>query len=81
MQREKSDCFKEMITIEGFHVMSYQANFASHQTRDRHVGFLLAWQGLGKHNKISRYFLLSSYHNTKLQQSDKNISIHTRCKW
>ena len=27
-------------TIEGFHVMSYQANFASHITRDRHVGFL-----------------------------------------
>ena len=27
--------------IEGFHVMSYQANFASHPTRDRHVGFLL----------------------------------------
>ena len=26
---------------EGFHVMSYQANFANHPTRDRHVGFLL----------------------------------------
>ena len=27
--------------IEGFHVTSYQANFASHPSRDRHVGFLL----------------------------------------
>ena len=24
--------------IEGFHVTSYQAKFASHHTRDRHVG-------------------------------------------
>ena len=52
--------------IEGFHVTSYQANFASHPTRDRHVGFLLAWRGIGKHDKMSRYFLFSSYHNTKL---------------
>ena len=28
-------------SIEGFQVTSYQANFASHPTRDRHVGFLL----------------------------------------
>ena len=28
-------------SIEGFHVTSYQANFASHPTRARHVGFLL----------------------------------------
>ena len=28
-------------SIGGFHVTSYQANFASHPTRDRHVGFLL----------------------------------------
>ena len=41
-------------TIEGFHVTSYQANFASHRTRDRHVGFL--------YNKMSRYFLFSSCH-------------------
>ena len=27
--------------IEDFHVTSYQANFASHPTRDHHVGFLL----------------------------------------
>ena len=30
-----------MYLIEGFHVTSYQANYASHPTRDRHVGFLL----------------------------------------
>ena len=27
---------------------------------------LLAWHGIGKHNKMSRYFLFTSYHNTKL---------------
>ena len=26
---------------------------------------------------MSSYFLFSSYHNTKLQRSDKNISTHT----
>ena len=31
---------EESCAIEGFHVTSYQANFASHPTRDRHVGFL-----------------------------------------
>ena len=56
---------------------SYQANFASHHTHDRHVGFLLACNGIGKHNKMSPYFLFNSYHNTKLKQSDKNISTHT----
>ena len=28
-------------SIEGFHVTSYQANFASHPSRDGHVCFLL----------------------------------------
>ena len=60
------------IWIEGFHVMSYRANFASHHTRDSHVGFLCTRSGIGKYNKMSRYFLFSSYHNTKLQLSDKN---------
>ena len=27
---------------------------------------------------MSNYFLFSSYHNTKIQLSDKNISTHTR---
>ena len=49
--------------IEGFRVTSYQANFASHHTHDRHVGFLLEWQGKEKHNTM---FSFSSYHNTKL---------------
>ena len=68
-------------SIEGFHVASYQANFASHDTCDHHVGFLLAWHSIGKHNKMSRYFLFSLYHNTKLQLSDKNISTHTWWKF
>ena len=52
--------------IESFHVTSYQANFESHHTRDSHVGFLLTQSGIGQYNKMSRYFLISSYHNTKL---------------
>ena len=31
----------EPVSIEGFHVTLYQANFASHPTRDHHVGFHL----------------------------------------
>ena len=58
--------------------MSYQANFASHHTYDRHVGFIFARNGIGKYNKLSCYFLLSSCHNTKLQLRDKNITTHIR---
>ena len=53
-------------TIECFHVTSYQANFASHPSCDRYVGFLIiAWavKLIGKYNKMSWYFLFSSYHN------------------
>ena len=46
------------LPIEGFYVTSYQANFASHHSRDRHVSFLLAYYGIGKHNKMSRDFYL-----------------------
>ena len=60
--------------VEGFHVMLYQANFASHYTCDCHVGFLFTQHGIGKYNKM---LLLISYHNTTLQLSDKNISTHT----
>ena len=56
---------------------SYQANFPSHHTRDRHVGFPFAWEGVGKSNKIFHNFLFTSYHITKLQMSGKNITIHT----
>ena len=44
--------------IEGFHVTSYQANFASDHTRDRYVGFLFTRSCIGKYNKMSRYFLV-----------------------
>ena len=50
----------------GFSCDVISSQFATHHTRDRHVGFLLAWHGIGKHNKMSHYFLFSSYHNTKL---------------
>ena len=63
--------------IEGSHMTSHQADFASHCTFDRHVRFLRPWRGIGKHKKMSRNFLFSSYHNTKLQPCDKNISTHT----
>ena len=36
---------------------SYQANFASHHTRDRHVGFLFARTVLENTNNMFRYFL------------------------
>ena len=49
---------------------SYQAKFASYHTCDRSVGFLLAWNSIGKHNKMSRYFLFSSYCNSKLTQQN-----------
>ena len=52
--------------IGGFHVTSYQANFASHRTRVRHVGFLFTSDGIGKSNKMFHYFLFSSFHITKL---------------
>ena len=32
---------------------------------------------IGKHIQISRNFLSSSYHNTKSQLSDKNITTYT----
>ena len=38
------------------HVTSYEANFASHHTRDSHVGFLLAWYGIGSTTKCSATF-------------------------
>ena len=54
--------------IEGFHVTSFQANFASHHTRDRHVGFLSPQYGIQQHNKLmSKSFSFSSYQKTKLQ--------------
>ena len=68
-------------TKEGFYVKLYQANFTSYHTRDRHVGFLFARDGIGKYNKMSHNFLFSSYHNTKLQLRDKNISTHNRLKF
>ena len=66
--------------IDGFHVTSYQSNFASHRIRDRHDGFFSPQAGIGKYNKMSQNFLFSSYNNTELQPIDKNISIHTRLK-
>ena len=59
---------------------SYQVNFASHHTHDRHVGFLFAHDGVEEH-KLFRYFLFSSYYITKLQLRDKNISKHNRFKF
>ena len=58
--------------IEGFHVTSYQANFARHQPSDHHVGFLSPKSGKGKFNKMSLNFLIlfkSQYH------------YHTTTKW
>ena len=38
-------------SIEGFHVTLYLANFTSHHTCDRHVGFLFTRSGIGKYNE------------------------------
>ena len=35
-----------IIRKEGFHVISYQANFASHHTRTRHAGIHFLWNGI-----------------------------------
>ena len=64
-----------------FHVTSYQANFANPYTHDSLVGFLFFHSGIGKHKKVSQDFSYSSYHNTKLQLSDKYISTHTWVKF
>ena len=50
-----------VFTIEGFHMMSYQANFASHHTLDNHVGYLFAWDSIGKYNKCPITFYLDHY--------------------
>ena len=43
--------------------------------------FPFAWPGIIKYNKMPHYFLISSYHKTKLRPSDKIIKIHTRLKF
>ena len=43
--------------------------------------FPFAWPGIAKYNKMSHYFLFSSYHNTKLRPSEKNIKTYTRLKF
>ena len=55
VRKNKNSFFKRKsgISVEGFHVTSYQANCASHHTRDSHVGFLFPQSGIGKHNKMS----------------------------
>ena len=68
-------------TVKGFHVTSYQANFAGHHTRNHHVGFLFTCDSIGKSNKMFHYFLFSSYHITRLQPNDKNISTYTWMKF
>ena len=67
-------------SIEGFHVMSYQANFASHHTRDCHVGFLCTRRYLLVNmTKCPITFLFSLYRNIKLQLSDNNIGLCAHC--
>ena len=58
--------------IEDFHVTSYQADFASHPILVTAMLVSFALPAIGKYNKMSGYFLFSSYHNTKLRPCDKN---------
>ena len=64
--------------------MSYEANFASHHTRDYHVGFLFARNSIRKNKKMFHNFLFSSYHMliSKLKSiSDNIMSTHSRLKF
>ena len=65
--------------VEGFHVTSFQADFASHHTCDRHVGFLFARYCKTQQN--APFLLFSSFDIIKYQLSDKNIRTHTRLKF
>ena len=40
------------VGIGGFHVTSYQENFASHHARDRHFGFLFTCECIGESKKM-----------------------------
>ena len=51
------------VVPEAFHVTSYQANFASHLTRDRHVGFLNTQSGIGETTKGPVYLVHTSIPN------------------
>ena len=76
----KIDALWDTFCYRGFHVTSFYqfySLFTCHHTPDRHVGFLFTQSGIGKYNKMTRYFLFSSYHNTKLQLSNKNFSTHS----
>ena len=57
-------------------------NFASHHTAtgDHHVGFTVHGLVLENTTKCPRT-VFSSYHNTKLQPSDKNINTHIQLKF
>ena len=73
---------KICLPTEGFHVTSYQANFASHHTHDHHIGFLSpVWywkiqQNVPVHIIIPSRPLRDADGNYNL--SDKNISTQTR---
>ena len=79
-----------LYVIGGFHVTSYQANFASHHTHNRHVGSLFACVVLGKATKCSVTFYLVYtiiYYKitTKWQEYQPTVTqmkfqIHPSCK-
>ena len=75
------DAIHSLYSYRGIDMMSYEANFASHHTRDCHVRFLSAHNSIGKNKKMFCYFLFSSNPITKLQPSDKSISTHTQLKF
>ena len=78
MTFDTMDFSKVKVTVEGFHVTSYQANFASHHTGNHHVGFLFPQHGIGKYNKLSCYLLFySSIPPYQIKtEHDKNINTH-----
>ena len=72
--------FPQNIMNRGFHVTSYQANFASHDTCDCHVDFLSAQDGIGKkqqniHNFFLVHTILPNYNRVT------RISTHAQLKF
>ena len=68
-------CFTNANIIGGFHVTWYQANFASHHTRNCHVGFLFTCDGIGESDKCSITFY-SVYTTLPIFNRVTRISAH-----
>ena len=67
------------VNIDGFHVTSYQANFASHYTRHSHVGFLLALNNIGHTQKKCPVIFYLVHITIPDYKTDGQEQQHTLC--